>query len=265
MIKGVIFDWAGTVVDFGCMAPTVVFIEVFRERGIHLTIDEARGPMGMAKIDHVRKLTEIERVRSEWQELYGAVPSEEDVLELYSELEPGLERIVGRYADLIPGVPEMVDELRSRGIKIGSGTGYVEGMMAHVLPAAMEQGFTPDSVVCSNEVPQGRPAPWGCFLNAQRMNVWPMSAMVKVGDTLADIQEGLNAGMWTVGCTLSGNELGMTEAELRMLDPDELDKRNSQAKEKLRIAGAHYVIDGVWDLIPVLDDIEERISKGERP
>ena len=265
MIKGVIFDWAGTVVDFGCMAPTVVFVKVFRERGIELTIDEARGPMGMAKIDHIRKLTGIGRVRSEWEELYGAPPCEEDVLDMYSELEPGLERIVGEFSGLIPGVPEMVAELRSRGIKIGSGTGYVEGMMAHVAPAAAKQGFIPDSIVCSNEVPQGRPAPWGCFLNAQRMNVWPMSAMVKVGDTVADIQEGLNAGMWTVGCTISGNELGMTEAELMLLGPEELAYRNSIAGDKLRSAGAHYVIDGIWELIPILDKIDIRIRQGEKP
>jgi len=265
MIKAVIFDWAGTVVDFGCMAPTVVFIDVFRKKGIELTIQEARGPMGMAKIDHVRKLTEIERVRDEWNKLYNRFPSEEDVLDMYAQLEPGLEQIVGEYADVIKGVPELVVELRQHGIKIGSTTGYVKNMMAHVIPLAYEQGFQPDSIVCSDEIPQGRPAPWGCFLNAQRMNVWPMSSMVKVGDTVADVLEGINAGMWTVGCTMSGNEIQLPENELRLLDTEELKRRSEVAEEKLRKAGADFIIEGVWDLLPVLDEIDARIKRGERP
>jgi len=265
MIKAVIFDWAGTTVDFGCMAPTLVFIDVFSQWGINLSIDEARGPMGLAKMDHVRKLMEIDRVRNEWQGLYNRYPGENDVVVLYNQLEPALVKIAGDFANVIPGVPQVMVELRKQEILIGSTTGYVRSMMEQVVPVAGRQGFKPDSIVCSDEVPEGRPAPWGCFLNAQRMNIWPMSEMVKIGDTVADIKEGLNAGMWTIGCTLSGNEVGLPEQEVDELDPDIRRRMIWSAEEKLLKAGAHFVIDGVWACLPVLDEISSRIVSGEKP
>lgn len=265
MIKAVIFDWAGTTVDFGCMAPTLVFIDVFMNKGVSLTFNEARGPMGLAKTDHVRKLLQIERVRNEWQGLYNKYPDENDVAELYRQLEPALVEIVGKFGQVIPGVPEVMTELRDQGILIGSTTGYVRSMMEQLIPLAGLQGFTPDAVVCSDEVPEGRPAPWGCFLNAQRMNIWPMSEMVKIGDTVADIKEGLNAGMWTIGCTLSGNEVGLPEEEIDELEADVRFTKIRLAEEKLLKAGAHYIIDGVWECLPVLDEISSRIASGERP
>jgi phosphonoacetaldehyde hydrolase len=159
----------------------------------------------------------------------------------------------------------VVENLKGKGIKIGSTTGYVESMMTELIPKAAEQGFTPDSIVCSSEVPIGRPAPWGIFLNAQRMNVYPLSEMVKIGDTLADIQEGLNADMWTIACTKSGNEIGLSEKQVSQLDPVELKSRIKTAEKKFIEAGAHYVIEGVWDCIPVLEEIESRIKYGDKP
>jgi phosphonoacetaldehyde hydrolase len=221
--------------------------------------------MGMAKRDHVRILLELEAVKLAWKGLYDRYPDENDVNELYNQLEPELIRIVGDYANVIEGVPEVIQELKERGILIGSTTGYVQSMMEHLIPEAHRQGFAPDSIVCSSEVPAGRPAPWGCFLNAQRMNVWPMSMMVKIGDTVADILEGLNAGMWTIGCTLSGNEVGLSECEADQLTPATRLEMIRKAEEKLLKAGAHYVIDGVWECLPVLDEISLRIARGERP
>ena len=78
-IKAVIFDWAGTIIDFGCIAPTQVFIEVFERRGIKVTVDEARGPMGLAKKDHVRALIRLESVEQQWNKKFGVSPSESDV------------------------------------------------------------------------------------------------------------------------------------------------------------------------------------------
>jgi phosphonoacetaldehyde hydrolase len=221
--------------------------------------------MGMAKKDHLRILLGLETVKNVWEGLYGRSPDESDVEELYTQLEPELIRIVGNYANVIDGVPEVIEELRERGIRIGSTTGYVKSMMEQLIPEAHRQGFTPDCIVSSSEVPAGRPAPWGCFLNAQRMNVWPMSKMVKVGDTVADILEGLNAGMWTIGCTLSGNEVGLSEEEADKMSPRIRLEMIRKAEEKLLKAGAHYVIDGVWECLPVLDEISLRIARGERP
>ncbi|MCS6911239.1 MAG: hypothetical protein NZM11_11845, partial [Anaerolineales bacterium] len=132
-------------------------------------------------------------------------------------------------------------------------------------PEAARRGYAPDAWVCSTDVPAGRPYPWMAFQNAMRLNVYPMEAMVKIGDTVPDIEEGLNAGMWTVGVALTGNELGLTEAEVAALSPEARRRRLTPIYQKLYQAGAHYVVDSVADCLPVLDEIEKRLASGERP
>src|SRR5207244_3466452 len=92
-------------------------------------------------------------------------------------------------------------------------------------PEAAQRGYAPDCIVCPDEVPTGRPYPWMCYQNAIRLGVYPMQAMVKIGDSLADIEEGLNAGMWTIGLALSDNMLGLSETEVAALPDDVLDAR----------------------------------------
>ena len=54
MLKAAVFDWAGTVIDHGSLAPMGVFVKTFAGFGVAITIAEARGPMGMAKRDHIK-------------------------------------------------------------------------------------------------------------------------------------------------------------------------------------------------------------------
>ncbi len=67
-VEGVIFDWAGTAVDFGCFAPVNVFIDIFKNAGIDVTMEEARAPMGMLKIDHIRAMLSMPRISKLWEE-----------------------------------------------------------------------------------------------------------------------------------------------------------------------------------------------------
>ncbi len=53
-VKAVVLDWAGTVVDHGSRAPMGAFVRAFAEMGVAISIADARGPMGMAKADHIR-------------------------------------------------------------------------------------------------------------------------------------------------------------------------------------------------------------------
>jgi phosphonoacetaldehyde hydrolase len=103
-----------------------------------------------------------------------------------------------------------------------------------------------------------------CYANAMQLGVYPMRAMVKVGDTVADIDEGLNAGMWTVAVTKTGNELGLSRADAEALPAAELRERLDAIYVRLLAAGAHYAIEGVADLPPVIDHIEARMQAGER-
>ncbi len=264
-LQAVILDWAGTTMDYGCYAPAVVFVEVFKRQGVPISVAEARVPMGAHKKVHIRQISQMDRVRQQWQEVHGRPPTEEDVEAMFQEFVPLQLNVLADYAELIPGTLEALAEFRKRGLKIGSTTGYTGEMMALLLEEAKKRGYEPDSTVCATDVPAGRPEPWMCLENAKNLRIYPMEAVVKVGDTLPDIAEGLNAGMWTVGLAMTGNELGLNQEEIAQLAPEELQRRLDRAYTRMHQAGAHYVVDGIWDVPAVIDEINARLARGERP
>lgn len=264
-LKAVLLDWAGTTLDYGCYAPAVVFIEVYRRKGVPITVEEARAPMGAHKKVHIRQISQIEAVARRWQEAHGRRPTEEDVEAMFKDFVPLQIDCLADYADLIPGTLEAIRDFRGRGLKIGSTTGYTREMMDVLQAEAKKRGYEPDCSVCATDVPAGRPAPWMCVQNAMTLGIYPFEAMVKVDDTLPGIEEGLNAGMWTIGLAKTGNEIGLNEAEINALEPDVLHRQLDRAYQRMRQAGAHYVVDGIWDVPAVLDDIDARLARGERP
>jgi phosphonoacetaldehyde hydrolase len=219
-VKAVIFDWAGTVVDYGSLAPMGAFVETFEQFGVSITIDEARGPMGMAKRPHIAALMALPRVAQAW---------------------------------------------RSEDIRIGTTTGYTREIMAEITPGAAAQGFSPDSLVCTGDTPEGRPSPYMIYKTLPQLGVWLAKNAIKVDDTEVGIEEGINGGTWAVGVAVSGNAFGMAEADVKALPVDEFARLRAAAARKLSAAGAHYVVDSVADLMPVVYDIEARLARGERP
>ncbi len=264
-IQGVILDWSGTTVDYGCFAPTVVFVELFKEHGVPISMAEARGPMGKYKRDHVRQIMQTPAVAARWLSVHDRLPDEKDVEALYQAFIPRQIDCITLYADLIPGVKDTIDAYHERGLKVGSTTGYTRQMMEVLLPEVRKRGYDPDSLVCPDDVGGGRPAPWMCFQNARNLGIYPMESFVKIGDTLPDIEEGLNAGIWTIGLAKTGNELGLSEAEVNALDPTELKARLKPIYRAMAAAGAHYVVDSLADTLPILDHISERLGRSERP
>ena len=264
-LQAAVLDWAGTAVDYGCVGPVAVFIEVFKKRGVELTLAEAREPMGVMKKDHVRALCQMESVADRWRKVHGRRPDESDVDEMYPETENMMVAAIANHSDPIPGALEAIEELRKMGLKIGTCTGYTRPMVDILAPAAAKKGYVPDAVICASDVPAGRPFPFMCYLNAIQLETYPLEAMVKIGDTVADIQEGLNAGMWTIGLTKTGNELGMTEAEVESLEPEVLLKKLAEVEARFKNAGAHYTAEGIWDCPGIVKQINERLSRGERP
>ncbi len=264
-LRAALLDWAGTAVDFGCMAPVRVFVEVFRERGIEITVEEARAPMGVHKRDHLRAIARMPRVAELWQLVHSAPCTEADVEAMFARFLPQQLQTIPQHAGLVPGILEAQAEFRRRGMKIGTCSGYSREIMALLAPAAAAQGYAPDCVACATDVPAGRPAPWMAFRSAMELGVYPMAAWVKIGDTPADIAEGLNAGMWSVGVVCSGNEVGLTQAELARVDAAARAARYARARERLLQAGAHYVIDTLAEVPALLQWIELRLQAGEQP
>lgn len=253
-VTAVILDWAGTTVDHGSLAPVRTLQKLFAARGIQVTEEEARRDMGIHKKDHIRALLRAKT---------GGPPDESEVEGFFAEFIPMQMDCLAAYSAVIEGVPETVGRLRARGIQIGSTTGYTRPMLDLLLARAASQGYSPDCALCPDDTIAGRPWPWMCYLNAIRLRTYPMHTMIKIGDTVSDIEEGLNAGMWTVGIARTGNMIGLTADEFAALPPAEQAGRLETARRKLREAGAHYVIDSVSGLD--LDPIESRLARGERP
>jgi phosphonoacetaldehyde hydrolase len=103
------------------------------------------------------------------------------------------------------------------------------------------------------------------FQNLMALQIWPVEACLKVDDTVVGIEEGLNAGMWTVAVALSGNEVGLTAAELATLRAADREALRARAYARLHQAGAHYVIDSIADLLPCVERIDARLADGRRP
>ncbi len=251
--KAVIFDWAGTTVDYGCFAPVQAFVEVFRHFGIEPTMEEVRKPMGMLKRDHIRTMLQMERISGLWKEKYGADWTEDDVEKLYSLFEEKLLGILDQFAEVKPYVLETIEELRKNNIKIGSTTGYTDKMMAIVTAKAKENGYEPDAWFSPDSTGNvGRPYPYMIFRNMEALKIQDVREVMKVGDTVSDIKEGKNAGVYTVGVIEGSSEMGLTQKEYEALDANEKQAKIQAVKEKFIDAGADEVILNMKELTKLL-------------
>jgi phosphonoacetaldehyde hydrolase len=264
-LQAVILDWAGTAVDFGSLAPVAALQRVFAANGVPITPAEARADMGVLKKDQIRAICAGQRVAHAWTLEHGQPPAETDVERLFSEFLPRQSEILAEFSAPIPGVPETVERWRAAGLRIGSTTGYTRALLDVVVPVASRMGYAPDASVTPDEVGGGRPRPFMCYRNAILLGVFPLWHCVKIGDTPSDIAEGLNAGMWSVAVTATGNEIGISREEWEALPPAARCEREREAAQRLRMAGAHFTAPSLTECTGILDEIERRIAAGEKP
>lgn len=260
-IKLAVFDWAGTTVDYGCMAPYVVFDETFKAKNIYLDKAEILEPMGMEKRDHIRALLSTQKATAQWQKVYGRDWSESDINEMYESFESRLAKVVADFSEPIDGVVETIKELRENGIMIGSTTGYTGAMMENVIPKAKELGYEADYVVTPEIVGGGRPAPFMIYENMRKFNVYPPESVIKVGDTVMDILEGKNAGVWSVGVLDGSSEVALSREEMSILSEEEINQYRKTATNKYKEAGADFIIDSIKDLPALIKKINEKLQE----
>ena len=264
-IKAVILDWAGTTIDHGSRAPAAVFQEIFRQRGIPLTAAQARGPMGMAKREHLAAVASIPEIDLAWQRKYGRPCVASDIDQMYADFLPLQKSVLRDHCDMIPGVVSVIEELRQLGLKIGSTTGYTRELMEIVSTEATRQGYTPECIICAEDAVRGRPAPYLIYEAARRLDTFPLWEMVVVDDTRVGIAAGRNAGCWTIGVTRTGNGLGLSVDEVEQLPRLECERRCQEAANTLLAAGAHSVIESVAEIVPVIQEFDRRATNGEKP
>lgn len=266
-IQAVIFDWAGTIVDFGSFAPTSIFVEAFRQ-GFNFDIElaEAREPMGLGKWDHIRAVGQLPSVDRRWNAQFNRSMNDDDVDAIYAAFMPLQKAKVADHAEPILNAIDVVEDLKSQGIKIGSCSGYPRQVMDILIPVAADYGYKPDCVVATDDLPHGgRPAAFMALKNVIDLGATNVAACVKVDDAAPGLDEGHNAGMWTVGLLLSGNEAGLTYQEYLDADEASLSTARERARQKLALSKPHYLIDTIADLPEVIVDIEKRLLAGEQP
>ncbi|MCH4874330.1 phosphonoacetaldehyde hydrolase [Pseudomonas sp. TMW22091] len=264
-LQAAILDWAGTVVDFGSFAPTQIFVEAFAEFDVQVSIEEARGPMGMGKWDHIRTLCDQPQITERYKKVFGRAPTDADVTAIYERFMPLQIEKIAEHSALIPGALETIAALREQGIKIGSCSGYPAQVMAKVVELAATNGYMADHVVATDEVPNGRPWPAQALANVIALGIDDVGACVKVDDTAPGILEGRRAGMWTVALVFSGNALGLTYEQYQALDAQTLIAERKRIHALFQSSRPHYLIDTITDLPRVMADINNRLSNGEMP
>lgn len=264
-LKLAILDLAGTLLDFGSCAPAGAFVQLFAQCGITLTDAEARGPMGMPKHSHIAALCKIQTIQRQWKEVFGQAVTDADVNALYDRFIPMQMAVLPQYAGLIPGALEAVEAMRSKGLSIALTTGYNRDMMECVLAKAADQGLKGDVTLCADDVPAGRPAPWMALDCARRLGIFPLSACIKIGDTLVDIQEGRNAGMWSIGVGISGNMAGLPLEKWEALGAQQQETFRQAASRDMVRAGAHAVVDTIAGCPAAIDLVNARMASGGGP
>lgn len=264
-VRAVIFDLAGTTVDFGSCAPVAALRGAFAQYGIDLSTTEARANMGLPKLDHIAATLRIPRVAEAWEGQHGLRPHADDVQRVFEVFVPLQLECIERHSDVIPGVLRTVETLRSHAIRIASTTGYTRQMVTPLLRLALAGGYSPDVTMTPDDVGAGRPAPFMIWQAAVALQVWPLRCIVKIGDTPVDVDEGRNAGVWSVGVAVTGNEMGLSRAEFDGLTEAERKQRTQAAMQSLSTANPHYVVESVANVPDLILEISRRVELGEKP
>lgn len=257
-IEAVIFDWAGTTVDYGCMAPMHAMQAAFATENIDVTLAEIREPMGLLKLDHIQAVLAMPRVKGHFQERKKRSPSEQDSEKIYTQFEKNIMSNLHQHTQLIEGILPVQEALRQQKIKIGSTTGYTKDMIKIVAQSAKEQGYMPDFIISADQVSRGRPYPYMLYQNMMALNVKDVRQVVKVGDTVVDILEGLHAGCWSIGVVKGSSMMGLTVEETAMLSTDALQRKTQAVREEMLAAGADFVLDSIQELPQVLSLLNKK-------
>ncbi len=266
-VQALVLDWSGTLADAYVIAPAVVFVEVFEKQGVPISMAEARGPMGLRKDLHIKALTEDPAIRERWKEAKGKYPDQADVDAMFADFVPAQLDCLRKYTTLLPGVKDVILDLQKQGIKVGASTGFTRAMVDILHEDCQKQGLTLDATVAGDEVIHGaRPAPHMVYRNMDLLGISEIRSVVKCDDTASGVGEALNAGCWGVGLVRYSNYMNINSLEEEAsLSEAEIRERMAHTRRILEQSGAHYVIDSLVDLPAVIDDINARLARGEKP
>jgi phosphonatase-like hydrolase len=227
-IQLVVFDIAGTTVqDKGNVAHA--FISAFRDFGFKMPLPEVKKVMGFRKIDAITMLLDK----------FAPEKKEDEVL---------IDRIHIRFIDTmiafyrndeelgpLPHAEKVFSALQKKGIKVALNTGFTRSITDAILHRLRwdDRNKNIDRVICSDEVPNGRPAPDMINMLVSVLGISSPERVLKVGDTEVDVLEGRNAGCGIVVSVTTG---AYTRGQLEEYRPD-------------------HIIDDLEQLLPIIEKV----------
>ena len=267
-IKGIVLDGSGTLVDPGVYAPAVVFKEIFKNKGINISMEEARKPMGNHKKVHIQKILEDKNVAHRWYTKFGFNPNPKDVDELFEQFKPLQLQVLEKYGTPIPCAFDVCKTLIDKDIKLGFSTGFTREMVDTILTLNPELNDILHTTIAADEVTIARPAPFMVYKNMMNMEIMDPDSIIKVDDTEMGVKEGDYAGCWSVGITKYSNLMSMTEDEVEefiLMEPEEYIRKTKEISHKFYDSGAHFVIETIQELPLIVDYINYNLHHGMFP
>ena len=246
-INSVILDFSGTTVDPYVIAPAITFIETFKKHGININMEQARAPMGLRKDIHIESILKNPEISNKWSEVYNRPFNKNDIINIYNDFIPLQLDCLDKYSNLIPGTENSLNTLKKKyDLSIGVTTGFNQEMCDIILQNTKKQGFIPDAYVGGDGVSNNmgfRPSPFMLYENMKLLGTWPPKSVIKVDDTVTGIEEGINAGCWTVGVYKYGNYVNLASVdEAKIINENVLKHKEEASKNKLLESGADFIL-----------------------
>jgi len=193
-VRLIVLDVGGTIIQDRGDVPEGLQ-RAFSKRGMTVTSDEIAQWRGASKREVIQHFV-TERSSAEAvgkQELAAAIYADfnAQAIEVYKDVPP------------IAGAEMTFEKLRSNGYLLASSTGFGREITASIFRRlGWEKYFA--AIITSDDVAQGRPAPYMIFHAMEAARIGNVRDVVVVGDTPLDLQAGTNAGVRGVIGALSG-------------------------------------------------------------
>lgn len=253
VVKAVIADWSGTLVDRYCLMPVTSIRNSFFQYKLDIPDEEIRKYMGLPKHDHISYILFNEYGTTAFKKMYGRSPNDFDRAKICKTFDIQMMRELAdkrsHLFQLIPHVEEALNHLKCIGIKIGVTTGFNSATSAKIVEMLAVNGIHIDTHVGSDSVVNGsRPNPAMFYKCMENLGITDINSVVKLGDSDLDIREGVNAGCTTIGVYGYSTHMNISFPDLATLSEDQLNLRKLKAKHVLDYAGADYLINNLSDL-----------------
>lgn len=199
--------------------------KAINEKGFDFTLKQvlAQGA-GKEKLQAIKSILDV----------YAQSDDEKLANEIYDRFIVMLENAYSTH-EVLPqqNADQLFQSLRERNILVVLNTGYNnETAVSLIEKIGWKQGEDFDGLITATDVQNNRPDPDMILLAMEKFNITNAGEVVKVGDSIIDIEEGRNAG-----CSMN---IGITTG--------------AHTYDQLLTANPDHIIGDLLDLLPILEN-----------